>query len=959
MNEAPGTFLTPRIVGRESARQAIGDALSWIEGSPRVVLLSAEAGRGKTRLSHWARERAITSMPVLVGEADAVGARLPLGVFRDAFARLRRGGDDANLMLDDDTFGAFPRMVLDPASGQRIQPERLFDASLSYFGALNARSGALLILENMHEAQELSCEIALHLARAFQGAQLSILITYREEDASPALKSLRTQLVRDRLAAELILPALTRDEVGQMITFTIRAAPSVAAIDAVFATSKGNAFAVEEVLKESLRDGRLVEATGEWEESGHAPLPGAVREALLARLSRLDPVARRLVEAAAVVGDGAEHWLLSAVAELSGDDVAAAVDRARATGLLMHRSVGPGPARLSFRHSLARDAVYADLGLLGPMLHARAMHAIEERVTSAAETRLEELLVHALGADDGARAFEYSLGAGRRALRLSALREADRHFKKALAFWQPNLGEARRAEALLERARILTATAEFADAADLVAQAIIAADVAQDPALSAVARALAASVRWDNHQRDGVLDDLREASRQLAQLPNCDRDQAEVLKLLARTSLRSDDTLGAVEAARAGLELGNLDVGVRLSLRISLAAGLAATGLFDEGRRKLLEVLDEARTHGDVINVQRALTSLARCTKDRLARPLDEALSHIDDAIQVAEGAGLTQLIVRSLRWRSDILVELGRWADAELDLARALEVGLDERVALEFEIVHAKMLRRRGHFDGLDVRFASLARDARRFAMRGVELEARVGTARIALAIGDSEHALSEVSSILDGWSSIATGDEAMWTGLLLTGMEAAAGARSAPWATALSRRIGVSWPGPRATYVRALVEIASSRAADLDAVEFAAQSIEVSGRSAEAARMRTIAGLLTQHAGPSDLAGLLVREAQRIYQALGIDSGADLVGASNASVTPAPLTPREEAVMALVAEGRANKEIAEDLGIVKKTVDKHLENAFRKFGVRNRTEAVTAWKRRATRPEPPTEAD
>ncbi len=957
MDEAPGTFLTPRIVGRESVRRTIGDALRWVEGRPRVVLLSGEAGRGKTRLSHWARERAIGNMPVLVGEADALGARLPLGVFRDAFARLRRASGDASLMLDDDLLGEFPRLVLDQSPGQRIEPARLFDAATRYVGALVAGSGTLIILENMHEAKELSCEVALHLARAFRHDELSMLITFRDEEPNPALSALRTQLTRDRLAVELPLPALTRDEVGQMISFAIGGGASASAIDAVFATSKGNAFAVEEVIKQSLRDGRLVQLTGEWEDTGRAPLPDAVREALLLRVGALDPITRRLAQAAAVVGETAEHWLLGAVAELTPEDLVEAVDRAREVGLLSHSTVDPGPARLSFRHSLARDVVYDDLGALAPIWHQRAMRAIEDHVTSAAETRLEELLVHALGAGDSAQAVEYSMRAGRRALRLSALREAERHFSKASELWKPELGETRLAEALLERVRILVVTADLDDASALVAQAIVAADIAQDGALGAVARALDASIRWDHHERDGVLDDLREASNQLSRLPGRGRDHAEVLKLLARTALRSDDMSGAVAAARAGLELGNLDVGVRLSLRISLAAGLVATGQFKEGRRKLLDVLDEARAHGDVVHVQRALTTLARCTKDRLDEPLEDSLRYIDEAIEVAERAGLTRLIARSLRWRTDILVELGRWSDAERDIQKALAAKLDAKGALEFEVVRAKVLRCRGRLDGLDARYERIAEEARRLGMRGVGLEARVGMARVALATADPSRALAEIAAMLNGWGSVATGEEPMWTGLLTTGLEAAATERDEPWALALLRRIGDFWPDARATYARALGEIASGRSPDLDGVEVAAQRIENSGRRSEAARMSMITATLTRRASPSDVAGLLAREAQRIYAELGVDLATDVPmdSADAEKHVSDRLTPREEAVVTLVAEGRASKEIAALLGVVKKTVDKHLENAFRKLGVRNRTEAAAVWNRRTTAPEPP----
>lgn len=52
--------------------------------------------------------------------------------------------------------------------------------------------------------------------------------------------------------------------------------------------------------------------------------------------------------------------------------------------------------------------------------------------------------------------------------------------------------------------------------------------------------------------------------------------------------------------------------------------------------------------------------------------------------------------------------------------------------------------------------------------------------------------------------------------------------------------------------------------------------------------------------------------------------------------------VTKREQEVLELVAEGMANREIAEKLGISARTAQKHLENLFKKFSVHDRTELV-----------------
>jgi len=78
--------------------------------------------------------------------------------------------------------------------------------------------------------------------------------------------------------------------------------------------------------------------------------------------------------------------------------------------------------------------------------------------------------------------------------------------------------------------------------------------------------------------------------------------------------------------------------------------------------------------------------------------------------------------------------------------------------------------------------------------------------------------------------------------------------------------------------------------------------------------------------------------------YRAQESSLAAELVGDQSAG-TLATLSPREREVLALVAEGLSNKEIADRLFISLATVKVHVRNVLKKLDVRTRTEAALRW--------------
>ncbi|NPA91986.1 MAG: helix-turn-helix transcriptional regulator, partial [Chloroflexi bacterium] len=62
------------------------------------------------------------------------------------------------------------------------------------------------------------------------------------------------------------------------------------------------------------------------------------------------------------------------------------------------------------------------------------------------------------------------------------------------------------------------------------------------------------------------------------------------------------------------------------------------------------------------------------------------------------------------------------------------------------------------------------------------------------------------------------------------------------------------------------------------------------------------------------------------------------DALAAQERERGPSPLSERERDILRLVAQGKLDREIADELHLSRKTVESHLQNIYRKLGARNR---------------------
>ena len=441
------------LVGRASELAMFAALLDAADkGRGTTQLLEGEGGQGKTRLALATAERATKrGWTVAIGRAYPVEAGVPYALFTDALLPVLRALDPAALSVL--TRGAvselshlFPLLatgatpIRGAERGSEIKTRLLWNFT-QLLGRMAEKRPLLLVLENLHWADESSLEMLHFTARQLATSRVLVIGTYNDAAAerSPALVSLRQSLVTLGAARVHHLGPLSRaatDELVQAV-FGVSDAVSREFAALLYGWTRGNPFFVEETLKALVTSGRLYERDGTWHgwEIADLDLPRSIREAVVTRLDRLSPDAQRVATLAAVIGTRASYDALDAVVGMPRARLVEALDELRTQRILDEHGEGDRIV-YDFSHPILRDVIYQAVGLArGRMLHATVADALERHYASAADEHADELAYHFARADArdvGPKATRYLSIAGRNALAKHANREAASYLTAAL-----------------------------------------------------------------------------------------------------------------------------------------------------------------------------------------------------------------------------------------------------------------------------------------------------------------------------------------------------------------------------------------------------------------------------------------------------------------------------------------------------------------------------------------------
>ena len=443
-------------VGRETESERL--LRCWTKakaGEGQVVLLSGEAGVGKSRLAaeflkriadepqarlryYCSPQRRDSALHPIIGqmERDAKFTRddsqnAKLDKLDALLAETATSPQDAALfadMLSLPNDGRYPALDMPPP--QRRQ--RMLKVLLGRTEALAREGPVLLVLEDAHWADPTTFELLSRLVDRIETLRAMLLVIYRPEIEMPWLgKAHVTALVVHRLpkreigamiddvAGDVRLPAEAREEIGRR--------------------ADGVPLFAEEMTK------AVMEAQGDGDEGKAAAavpfpalaVPASLQASLTARLDRLGP-SKEVAQIAAAIGREFPHALLALVTGRSEPDLETALERLVRAGLLL-RHGAPPQATYLFKHALLQDLAYsALLREKRRALHARIVEALEVHFHEVAQNQPEVLARHCAEAGLPEKAAALWGRAGRRSLKRSALLEAESHFSRALALIAAN-----------------------------------------------------------------------------------------------------------------------------------------------------------------------------------------------------------------------------------------------------------------------------------------------------------------------------------------------------------------------------------------------------------------------------------------------------------------------------------------------------------------------------------------
>ncbi len=946
------------LVGRDDLLALADRRLSRAAvGHGHLVLLSGEAGIGKTRLLRSFGERAesegfrVARAAAYPGDVETSG-----GLLLDLAGDLARTGDGRLADVGAALAARLRGSVLVEGDSHR-QRRLLIHDLVDALADLDAGPPVLLELEDLQWVDALSLEVLGHVAARLPRFSCLVVGAYRSDELFPCtpMREWRTRLVSQRLAEEVRVPRLTLTQTIELASALLGRPVGLERGAAIHRRTDGIPLHVEELLATTGGEAAVTETDPAVPVVG---LPETLADGVLARARALDPGTREIAAAAAVIGRSFDFDLLTAIVEDPGARVDLSLRALRSAYLIQ---TGERADRFDFRHALIRDALYADI----PVPQRRELH---QRVATVAAGRAYSdafVSVHFELAGLAAEAYRHSMVAARLAVDVSAHREALRLYQRALRNLSRERSPAEHAELLAALATEAAAVDENAQAADAFAMArqvwLAAGDrvsaAAVVPAQVAVTHLLGEGLPARVHR-------LEEALADVEGHPDGGPVTARLLGAMSAAHLVSDGLDQAIVYGERSRALSRLtgDDEAGLNTAATLGSVLLFAGQGEHG----WSLLEGAVTRSADLYLE---SETARAY--RLAGSSGSALVEYDraeqwlvrgmayaDSVQLWNHRNYMAAHLAHVRWAR------GEWPAAQDTAERALadgRGGVTTRNTALYVLGYLALGR------GELALAEGLLGEALQLGQVLDELQrvspALWGLAEVALHRADVEGAIALCERGFQASDRVA--DAAYLFPFLVTGLRAHLARGDLPaaedWLARLGHRVAHrAIPGtiPAVDHATGLLQLAAGR------TEPGVASLR---RGLAGWRLRQrfweggfaaldLAGALGAGAEAASLV-MTTRSQAAATGATLLLRAADAAGAHSAPSAPAPapvargatrpwhpLTEREFSVASLVSTGKTNREIADELFLSPKTVSSHVEHILTKLGAARRTE-IAAW--------------
>jgi DNA-binding CsgD family transcriptional regulator/tetratricopeptide (TPR) repeat protein len=952
-----------RLVGRARELGELRAALDAVRsGGNRTIVIAGEAGIGKTRLLDELTSHA-DGVTVLTGQcADEGSGPLPYGGLTGLLHGIVRTiGPEAAVAAAGPAAGALSAVAPQLVASQLVAPasdagaDRIPEILADLLGGLAAERPLVVVIEDLHWSDDVTRAVALRLARTTPPGLL-LLLTYRSDDVGRAhpLRTVMAELDRARLTTRLDLTRLGETEVREMAQDLLSVGLDAEALADLADRSEGVPFYVEE----------LVGFLG-------TDLPDSLRDILLLRYWNLSREAQALCRVVAAAGPRVWYDVL--------DDVL--TNPSTSSGQRVSTGLGPQPEEsvreaveaqvlvvtdvgYAFRHALVQEAVYAEL-LPGERrrLHAAYAQALERALVRRARSvaKLSRIADHWWRAGMLDKALAAAVEGHQAAVDGAASSTAVTLGERALELWEQVPDP--EGVAGLPHHELLRTVAESLRGSTRTTRALAVAHEAidewpdNDPA--GLARMLSDTALTAGHAGSDEGPDLIERALALLERGRDDAVRGQLLMLQARHAMlngRLEEAISAATAAYdAGLAVGDADV-------VSVAQNLRAVSRIQLGDAGGFAEIDASReAAGDS---WRGLSRYYTNGSDvwllvgEWNRAEEIARQGIDAARRYGSSEGSRIMIEGNV---AEAWIGRGDWAEAAAWYERAIPPIHDSVYSVYLSERRAWLMMWRGQVEQAQAEARRRAASWERFGRLEEQIRSRTSVTLAELALLRDEPA-----EALERMSVVVAPDHLRIPAYDLPQLAAAA--------LAIARLRVAGQDVDDAPYRAALAECAHWPTYPLWSALFEAElgtglwTAVADLPSPGPVHLRPYAlyregGRLLadgDRPGARSALGSAITEAEKIgaglivQRAQGLIDRAGLTGRGGPAEAPTPtaasssggvpdtLTPREQQVLALVAEGLTNGQIAERLFISAKTASVHVSAILRKLGVSTRTEAA-----------------